>query len=72
LVQLNEMGEVLALKDQSTSLPGFFVAGDVSDVPEKQISVAVGQGALAAISAYRYLIDRGQLVQKGIENDTWQ
>ncbi len=72
LVQLNEMGEVVANKDQSTALPGFFVAGDVADVPEKQISVAVGQGALAAISAYRYLIGKGLLVQKGLEKDTWQ
>jgi len=31
----------------------------------------VGQGALAAISAYRYLIDKGLLVQKGMEKDTW-
>jgi alkyl hydroperoxide reductase subunit F len=61
----------LTAKDQTTDLPGFFVAGDVSDVPEKQISVAVGQGALAAISAYRYLIDKGLLVQKGMEKDTW-
>jgi alkyl hydroperoxide reductase subunit F len=72
LVPLNEMGEVVANKDQSTALPGFFVAGDVGDVPEKQISVAVGQGALAAISAYRYLTGKGLLVQKGIEKDTWQ
>jgi alkyl hydroperoxide reductase subunit F len=71
LVRLNELGEVLTAKDQSTDLTGFFVAGDVSDVPEKQISVAVGQGALAAISAYRYLIDKGLLVQKGMEKDTW-
>jgi len=71
LVRLNELGEVLTAKDQTTDLPGFFVAGDVSDVPEKQISVAVGQGALAAISAYRYLIDKGLLVQKGMEKDTW-
>ena len=72
LVPLNDLGEIPANKDQSTSVPGFYVAGDVSDVPEKQISVAVGQGALAAISVYRYLMSSGQHVTKGIEKDTWQ
>lgn len=72
LVPLNDLGEIPANKDQSTSVPGFYVAGDVSDVPEKQISVAVGQGALAAISVYRYLMSIGQHETKGIEKDTWQ
>jgi glutaredoxin-like protein len=72
LVPLNEQGEISANKDQSTSVPGFYVAGDVSDVPEKQVSVAVGQGALAAISVYRYLMATGQHLVKGIEKDSWQ
>ena len=33
LVPLNDVGEVVANKDQSTALPGFFVAGDVSRCP---------------------------------------
>jgi alkyl hydroperoxide reductase subunit F len=45
-------------------LPGFFAAGDVTDVPEKQISVAVGQGALAALAAYAYLVDRGVIARR--------
>jgi alkyl hydroperoxide reductase subunit F len=72
LVPFNGLGEIPANKDQSTSVPGFYVAGDVSDVPEKQISIAVGQGALAAISVYRYLMSTGQHETKGIEKDTWQ
>jgi alkyl hydroperoxide reductase subunit F len=36
-------------------LPGFFAAGDVSNVPEKQIVVAAGEGAKAALQADRYL-----------------
>ena len=38
------------------------VLGD--DVPEKQISVAVGQGALAALAAYAYLVDRGVIARR--------
>jgi alkyl hydroperoxide reductase subunit F len=46
--------------DCSTSLPGVFAAGDVTTVPEKQIIVAAGEGAKAAISAYKYLLNEGE------------
>jgi alkyl hydroperoxide reductase subunit F len=38
-----------------TNIPGIFAAGDVTDVPEKQIIIAAGEGAKAALSAFRYL-----------------
>jgi alkyl hydroperoxide reductase subunit F len=59
LLQLNERGEVPVNKDQSTSVNGLFAAGDVTDVEEKQISIAVGQGALAALTAHKYLVQNG-------------
>jgi len=41
---------------------GLFAAGDVTDVPEKQIIISTGEGAKAALSAYRYLIrQKGQV-----------
>ena len=55
LVPLNGQGEVPVRRDQSTEVPGLFAAGDVTDEPEKQIVVAAGAGAKAALSAYRYL-----------------
>ena len=64
LLGLNERGEIPVRADGSTELPGFFAAGDVTDVSEKQISVAVGQGALAALTAYAYLVERGVVVRK--------
>lgn len=39
----------------ATSVPGIFAAGDVTDTKYKQISIAVGQGAIAALSAADYL-----------------
>jgi alkyl hydroperoxide reductase subunit F len=39
-----------------TSLPGVFAAGDVTTVPFKQIVIAAGEGAKAALSAFDYLI----------------
>ncbi|MCU0576844.1 MAG: FAD-dependent oxidoreductase [Desulfobacterota bacterium] len=58
LVSLNKEGEIVVGRDQSTSVPGFFAAGDVTDETEKQIVVAAGAGAKAALAAYRYLLDQ--------------
>jgi thioredoxin-disulfide reductase len=55
LADLNEKGEIVIDSKNRTSLPGLFAAGDVSSVPYKQIVVAAGEGAKAALSAYEYL-----------------
>jgi NADH-dependent peroxiredoxin subunit F len=55
LVKLNPAGEVQINAACETEVPGFFAAGDVTNVPEKQIVVAAGEGAKAALSAHRYL-----------------
>ena len=72
LVELNEWGEVPINRDQSTTVPGLFAAGDVTDVREKQISIAVGQGALAALSAHRYLVENKLTKSKIGAKETWQ
>lgn len=61
LISLNRNSEIPVKKDQSTEMPGFFAAGDVTDFPSKQIITAAGQGAQAAISAYNYLEKNGFL-----------
>lgn len=65
LVVLNKLEEIVVSYDCSTSLPGMFAAGDVTTVPEKQIIVAAGEGAKAAISAYKYLLKEGQYAVVG-------
>ena len=55
LVKLNQRGEVPVTPRNETSVPGLYAAGDVTDVPEKQILVAAGEGAKAALQAHRYL-----------------
>ncbi len=55
LIELNKVGEVPVSCSGETSLPGLYAAGDVTDVPEKQIVVAAGEGAKAALQAHRYL-----------------
>lgn len=54
-VEKNELGEIKVNCKNETSVPGIFAAGDVTDVPEKQIIIAAGEGAKAALSAFRYL-----------------
>lgn len=55
LVELNERGEIIVDERCRTNVGGLFAAGDVTNVPQKQIIVAAGEGAKAAISAYEYL-----------------
>jgi len=54
-VKLNERGEIIVDERCRTSVDGVFAAGDVTSVPQKQIIVAAGEGAKAALSAYEYL-----------------
>lgn len=56
LVELNDIGEIKIDKAGRTSRQGVFAAGDVTDVPDKQIIIAAGEGAKAALSAYEYLV----------------
>ncbi len=51
----NAAGEVIVDKLAATNCPGIFAAGDVTDMPYKQISVAAGHGVVAVLSAISYL-----------------
>ncbi|OPL12076.1 MAG: hypothetical protein AVO34_02380 [Firmicutes bacterium ML8_F2] len=55
VVELNKEGEIKTDFRNMTSCPGIFAAGDVTDVFHKQIIIAAGEGAKAAISASEYL-----------------
>ena len=49
-------GEIEVDAKGHTSVPGVFAAGDVTTVPYKQIVIAAGDGAKAALGAFDYLI----------------
>jgi NADH-dependent peroxiredoxin subunit F len=55
-VKLSPKGEVLVDENFMTSVPGLFAAGDVTQHPFKQIVIAVGDGAKAALTIQQYLI----------------
>ncbi|SDK51064.1 alkyl hydroperoxide reductase subunit F [Methylophilus rhizosphaerae] len=55
-LDLSKYGEIEINNHNATSLPGVFAAGDVTTVPYKQIVIAMGEGANAALGAFDYLI----------------
>ncbi|PCE22146.1 alkyl hydroperoxide reductase subunit F [Paraburkholderia acidicola] len=55
-VDLSKHGEIVVDAKGATSVPGVFAAGDVTTVPFKQIVIAVGEGAKAALGAFDHLI----------------
>ncbi|BCR06996.1 thioredoxin reductase [Desulfuromonas versatilis] len=58
VLQLDPDGHILTDAECRTSMPGVFAAGDVRKKILKQIATAVGDGAVAAIMAEKYLMDR--------------
>jgi alkyl hydroperoxide reductase subunit F len=56
-VEKNSLGEIKINCHNETNIAGIFAAGDVTDVPEKQIIIAAGEGSKAALSAFRYLAE---------------
>jgi alkyl hydroperoxide reductase subunit F len=55
-VDLSRYGEIIVDAHGATSAPGVFAAGDATTVPYKQIVIAAGDGAKAALGAFDYLI----------------
>jgi alkyl hydroperoxide reductase subunit F len=56
LVDFNEKDEVkINPRNNQTKTPGLFAAGDITDIKEKQIIIAAGEGAKTALSVYNYL-----------------
>ena len=55
-VELSRFGEIEIDARGETSQPGIFAAGDCTTVPYKQIVIAAGEGAKAALSAFDHLI----------------
>jgi alkyl hydroperoxide reductase subunit F len=62
-IELNRAGEIVIDERCQTNLPGVFAAGDATTVPFKQIVIAAGEGAKAALSAFDHLMRSGHEVE---------
>ncbi len=59
LVEIDKYGQVIIdSKHASTSHPGIFAAGDITDDPYKQNNISAGDAVKAALAAYAYLLKR--------------
>jgi alkyl hydroperoxide reductase subunit F len=65
MVKHNDRGEINVNPDCSTSYPGIFAAGDVTDAFGKRIIIASGEGAKAAMAARKYILSRQK---KGVQS----
>ncbi|MFH1854554.1 MAG: FAD-dependent oxidoreductase [Candidatus Omnitrophota bacterium] len=54
-LEKNQRGEIKVDNYNMTNAPGIFAAGDVTDVPEKQIIIAAGEGAKAMLGVFRHI-----------------
>lgn len=54
-LELNQWGYIVTDEKLQASIPGVFVAGDVRDKGLRQVATAIGDGAVAAVSAEHYI-----------------
>lgn len=59
IVDTKPWGEIIINEKCETSAAGIYACGDVSTVPHKQIVVAMGEGAKAALASFEYLLMHG-------------
>lgn len=57
-IEKNRKDEIIVNCQSETNIPGIFAAGDVTNVVEKQIVIAAGEGSKASLTAFRYLASR--------------
>ncbi len=57
VLDLDDRGQIVVDKDGRTSLPGVFAGGDCTNATYKQVVIAAGAGAVAALSAHGYLLE---------------
>jgi thioredoxin reductase (NADPH) len=58
IVSLSDNGHIIVDDLMSTSVPGIYAAGDIRNNSARQVSTAVGDGATAAMSAFKYIQEK--------------
>ena len=57
----DESGWIITDENMATNVPGIFAIGDVRQKDLRQITTAVGDGAIAGQGVYQYLVDNSQV-----------
>ena len=60
ILELDDAGYIIADEMMATSVPGIFAAGDIRRNSARQVAAAVGDGATAAMSAFKYVQETGK------------
>jgi thioredoxin reductase (NADPH) len=58
IVSLDSDGYVITNDDMETNMPGVFAAGDIRSKKYRQITTAIADGTIAALSAGKFLQNR--------------
>jgi thioredoxin reductase (NADPH) len=61
IIDLDESGLIITDELMATSVPGIFAAGDIRRNSPRQVAAAVGDGATAALSAFKYIQGKSQV-----------
>jgi alkyl hydroperoxide reductase subunit F len=62
-VELNPQGEIVINRRGETSSEGIFACGDVTDVPYKQIIIAMGEGANVGLTTSEYVAAQSPVIE---------
>lgn len=55
LITQTKDGKIIVSNLQKTTTDGLFAIGDVTDFPHQQVAIAVSQGAIASLEAYKFI-----------------
>jgi len=58
VVELDKLGNIITNEKMETSVPGIYAVGDIRSKKVRQISVACGEGTIAATSAHDYIKEK--------------
>jgi thioredoxin reductase (NADPH) len=68
IIELNQWKEIIVDKDMNTNLTGVFAAGDSNQKKYRQVTTAVADGTIAALSASEYVFNKKELSEQALAN----
>jgi thioredoxin reductase (NADPH) len=66
-IELNHKGEIIADADMKTNVPGVYAAGDCIAKRYRQVTTAVSDGTIAALSAGEFIVSKKTMPEPAIQ-----